>query len=111
MRKVRRELFKDLQEFELKEDPYISSRIKRIVSFYQTSNILDELIFDIMNEDKFPKRLRNVIYMKAIPHVKSWYFIDEKKVGEIVNVGVEHIIKIFEILANKCGYQPTKTQR
>jgi len=101
LREVRRELFKDLQQFKLKDDPYIFKKIKKIVRFYQTPNMLDELIFDIMNGDKFPKRLGNVIYMKAISHAKSWYFIDKKKIEEILNVGADHIGKIFEILANK----------
>ncbi|ADT85203.1 hypothetical protein [Thermococcus barophilus] len=101
LREVRRKLLEDLQEFKLKDDPFIAKTIKKIVKFYQNLDMLDELIFDIMNGDNFPKRLGNIIYMKAIPHSKSWYFIDQKKVDEIVNIAIECIGEIFGILAKK----------
>lgn len=102
LREVRNNLCKDLRQFKLKEDPSISQKIKKIINFYQRSDMLDELIFDIMAGEKFPKRLGNVIHMKAIHHAKS-VFVDYKKAEEIFDVGVQHISEIFRILASKFG--------
>ncbi|RLI85310.1 MAG: hypothetical protein DRO98_07175 [Archaeoglobales archaeon] len=72
-----------------------------------TDNIL-ELIYDIMSEERFLRRLEHTIHQKTVGTVVGTHPEIVRELGKIGAKGIERIAEIFDILARKFGYNKNK---